>query len=101
MRLQQLTLAAFVAALAVGCSSTEENDKKGGGGGGGGGNQVLDDLYKDLGLRDKEKRALAEHYFKVGKQYYDQLDYAEAAKNFQKAQDADPNDKRAQQYYLM
>src|SRR5579872_2110390 len=100
MRLQQLTLAAFVAALAVGCSSTEEtvkkpkpeapagapeagpgkqqqppkdppgdDDKKGGGGGGGGGNQVLDDLYKDLGLRDKEKRALAEHYFKVGKQY--------------------------------
>ncbi|HZV01991.1 MAG TPA: hypothetical protein VFF73_35110 [Planctomycetota bacterium] len=132
MRLQKLTLAASLAALAVGCSSTEQNvpkpkpeapagapegpgkqqpgqqapkdppgDDKPGGGGGGGGNQVLDDLYKDLGLRDKEKRALAEHYFKVGKQYYDQLDYAEAAKNFQKAVDADANDKKAQQYYLM
>ncbi|MEZ0227682.1 MAG: hypothetical protein ACAI25_03600 [Planctomycetota bacterium] len=74
---------------------------QGGGQGGNGGGNLLDELHRDLTLRDKEKAALCEHYFKVGKQYYDALDYAEAAKNFQKAKEADPNNKTAQQYYLM
>jgi type II secretory pathway component GspD/PulD (secretin)/Tfp pilus assembly protein PilF len=70
-------------------------------GGGGGGGNALDQIAKDLSLRDKERLALAEHYFKVGKQLYDQFDYAEAAKNFQKARDADPNNKDVQRYYIM
>src|SRR4051812_28811048 len=36
---------------------------------------ILDQLHKELTLRDKERLALAEHYFKVGKAAYDQLDY--------------------------
>ncbi len=81
------------------------DDQPGGNGNGNnnnnGGGGVLDQVYNEMTLRDKEKHALADHYFKVGKQFYDQLDYAKAAENFEKAKEADPNDKRAQQYYLM
>jgi type II secretory pathway component GspD/PulD (secretin) len=76
-------------------------DDQPGGNNNNGGNGVLNELHQQLSLRDKERIALGEHYFKVGKAAYDQLDYVEAQKNFEKAKEANPNDKKIQQYYLM
>src|SRR5437660_242598 len=42
-----------------------DDEKPGGGGNQGGGGNLLDEIHRDLTLRDKEKAALADHYFKV------------------------------------
>lgn len=66
-----------------------------------GGGGVLDELAKELSLRDQERASLARHYFETGKRYYDQFDYTKAAENFKKAVDAAPNDATIRHYYLM
>ncbi|RMG12258.1 MAG: hypothetical protein D6731_14275 [Planctomycetota bacterium] len=69
--------------------------------GGGGGGGVLDELAKELSLRDQERQALARHYFETGKRYYDTFDYRKAAENFAKAQEALPNDPTIRHYLLL
>lgn len=66
----------------------------------GGGNQVLDELARELTLREQEARALAQHYFKTGMRYYESFDYRKAAEAFQKAHDADPNDPEVRHFLL-
>ncbi|HBP23669.1 MAG TPA: hypothetical protein DEA08_38565 [Planctomycetes bacterium] len=61
----------------------------------------LDDLEKELSLRDQEREALARHYFEVGKRHYDLFEYQEAAENFRKAYDAKPNDAEILHYKMM
>ena len=65
-----------------------------------GSGDVLEDLARDLTLREQESRALAEHYFNTGMRYYEGFDYREAAENFQRALDANPNDARIRQFLL-
>jgi type II secretory pathway component GspD/PulD (secretin)/uncharacterized protein YqgQ len=66
----------------------------------GGGNNVLDELAKDLTLRDQEGRALAQHYYKTGMRYYEAFDYRKAAEAFQKAHDADPSNPEVRHFLL-
>ncbi len=65
------------------------------------GDGPLDELAKELSLRDQERAALSRHYFEIGKRFYEQFDYAKAAENFQKAVDATPNDGTVRHYLLM
>lgn len=65
-----------------------------------GGNGPLDDLAREMGLRDQEQRAISQHYFKTGLRYYEDFDYRKAAENFKKAVDADPNNVELRQYWL-
>ena len=64
-------------------------DQPGGGGQAGG---VLEDLARELTLREKEARALAAHYYSTGMRAYEDFDYRKAVENFQRALDATPND---------
>ncbi len=69
--------------------------------GGAAGNPILEEYAKDRTLRQKESRAVSDHYFKVGKKFYDQLDYREAEKNFRIAFESDPTNKEAEQFLLL
>ena len=66
-----------------------------------GGNGPLDELAKELTLRDQEREALARHYFETGKRYYDAFDYPKAVENFARAAEAAPNDPEIRNYLLM
>ncbi|MBX3470109.1 MAG: hypothetical protein KF878_24805 [Planctomycetes bacterium] len=66
----------------------------------GGRNDVLDELAKDMGLREQEGRALAGHYFRTGLRYYEAFDYRKAAESFKRAHDADPSDAQIRHYLL-
>lgn len=55
------------------------------GGGGGGLDPRLGDLAQEMQLQDQEKTALAENYFRTGKNLFQQLRYREAAANLQRA----------------
>ncbi len=61
----------------------------------------LDELAKELSLRDQERAALARHYFEIGKRFYEQFDYEKAAENFARAREATPNDATIRHYELM
>jgi Flp pilus assembly secretin CpaC/tetratricopeptide (TPR) repeat protein len=60
--------------------------------GGGGAGGVLEDLARELTLREKEARALAGHYYSTGMRAYEDFDYRKAVENFERALDATPND---------
>ncbi|MBX3469910.1 MAG: hypothetical protein KF878_23795 [Planctomycetes bacterium] len=66
------------------------------GGGGGAGDPRLGDLAREMELQDQEKAALAENYFRTGKNLFQQLRYREAAANLQRATALNPNHADAQ-----
>jgi type II secretory pathway component GspD/PulD (secretin) len=64
------------------------------------GGNVLDELARELTLREQEGRALAQHYFRAGMRFYESFDYRKAAENFQKAHDADPANAEIRHFLL-
>lgn len=61
--------------------------------------EVLDRLGQRDSLRSQEERAAAQHYYEVGKQFFDQLDYQRAYDNLQRAVKLDPRNKAAVDLY--
>jgi len=65
----------------------EGDDGRGGGGVGG----ALGDLAREMTLEDQERKALADNYYKSGRNFFQQLRYREAAANLRRAVKLDPS----------
>ncbi|MCO5170462.1 MAG: hypothetical protein M9894_29350 [Planctomycetes bacterium] len=76
--------------------SPPPDERPGQRGGGAGGDPRLGDLAREMELQDQEKTALAENYFRTGKNLFQQLRYREAAANLQRAHALNPNHADAQ-----
>jgi len=55
------------------------------------GHPALDEVKKEMSLREKETFELSRHYFRVGRAYFDRNEYDEAKTNFSMAVQLDPN----------
>ena len=62
---------------------------------GGGGGGPLEDLARLENLKEQERKAIAENYYKTGKKLFDQLQYREAASNLEVSVKADPENAEA------
>jgi type II secretory pathway component GspD/PulD (secretin) len=67
--------------------------------GAGTGGKGLEDLARIGSLKDQERKALAEHYYKTGKGLFDQLRYRDAAANLSVAVQADKENLEARKLY--
>lgn len=65
----------------------------------GGGNKRLEDIARLASLKDQERKALAEHYYKTAKGRYDQLQYREAAADLEIAVKANPESAKIRKFY--
>ncbi len=65
------------------------------------GHPALEEWTQERRRRSSEARAVAEHYHDVGMRFYRQLDYREAARNFQIAHEADPSYAPAEQQLVL
>lgn len=63
------------------------------------GGKGLEDLARLGSLKDQERKALAEHYYKTGKALFDQLRYRDAAANLSVAVQADKENAEARKLY--
>lgn len=61
--------------------------------------EVLDRLGKEGGVRATEEKAMAQHYYEVGKRFYEQLEYEKAYDALEKAVTLDPTHAAAVELY--
>jgi len=59
---------------------------------------LMEQYAQESRMRREERRAISEHYFRVGKAFYDELDYLQARKNFELALGADPENRVAERH---
>jgi type II secretory pathway component GspD/PulD (secretin) len=62
-------------------------------------NEALDRFNKQDGLRMAEEKALAQHYYDVGKKLFDEMDYSRAYENLRAAVERDPTHQAATELY--
>lgn len=60
---------------------------------------ALDRFNKQDGLRATEEKALAQHYYEVGKRLFDDMDYTRAYENLRLAVEKDPTHQAATELY--
>jgi general secretion pathway protein D len=61
--------------------------------------EVLDKLGKDGSARATEEKAMAQHYYEIGKKLYDDLEYEKAYETLRKAVELDPTHASAVELY--
>lgn len=61
-------------------------------------NAIMESYAKESRMRREERHAISEHYFRVGKAFYDELDYTQARKNFELAVKADSENRIAERH---
>ncbi len=63
------------------------------------GDDALERAGWEASLRENEEKALAQHYFEVGKKLYAELDYQRAYENFRRSVELDPSNEEAARFY--
>lgn len=62
------------------------------------GHAALDEIKKEMTLREKETYELSRHYFRVGRAFFDRNEYREAKRNFNMAYQLDANFTEARRF---